>query len=145
MVEVREASDLSWIEVRPDVSWPSNDLIPKPFTVQVQITRCRCADTVPSDTQMELYDGVLSRTRQAETDIRGSISVSHTFGFVEHNFVGIFHCQYRNLEEAVEGLSQQLEKPIEADTVRDLKKRMMDETVRAACHMAELRANHNSS
>lgn len=42
----------------------------------------------------------------------------------------IFHCRYRNLEKAVEDLSQLLEEPIEADTVKDLRKRMMDKTVR---------------
>jgi len=36
----------------------------------------------------------------------------------------------RNLEKAVENLSQLLEEPIEADTVKDLRKRMMDKTVR---------------
>jgi len=36
----------------------------------------------------------------------------------------------RNLEKAVEDLSQLLEEPIEADTVKDLRKRMMDKTVR---------------
>jgi len=37
----------------------------------------------------------------------------------------IFHHQYRNLEKAVEDLSQLLEEPIEADTVKDLRMRMM--------------------
>jgi hypothetical protein len=39
----------------------------------------------------------------------------------------------RNLEKAVEDLSQLLEEPIEADTVKDLRKRMMDKTVRLGC------------
>jgi hypothetical protein len=39
----------------------------------------------------------------------------------------------RNLEKAVEDLSQLLEEPIEADTVKDLRKRMMDKTVRFGC------------
>ena len=41
--------------------------------------------------------------------------------------------RYRNLEKAVEDLSQLLEEPIEADTVKDLRKRMMDKTVRLDC------------
>ena len=42
---------------------------------------------------------------------------------------GFFNFRHRNLEKAVEDLSQLLEEPIEADTVKDLRKRMMDKTV----------------
>jgi hypothetical protein len=101
-----------------------------PFAVQVYATRRRCVDAVPSDTQMELHDGILPGTRQPETDIRRLASVGDAVHLLEHDLTRIFHCQYRNLEKAVEDLSQLLEEPIEADTVKDLRKRMMDKTVR---------------
>jgi len=137
MVEVQEASDLSWIEVRPNAPRPSHNLIANPFTVQVYATCCRCADAVPTDTQMELYDGVLPCTRQPETDIRRPASVSHSAGFIEGDLTKIFRFRYRNLEKAVEDLSQLLEEPIEADTVKDLRKRMMDKTVRGSDYIAK--------
>lgn len=49
MVEVQEASDLSWIEVGPGASWIPHDLIRIPFAVQVHATCCRCTDAVSSD------------------------------------------------------------------------------------------------
>ena len=45
----------------------------------------------------------------------------------------------RNLEKAVEDLSQLLEEPIEANTVKDLRKRMMDKTVRRSNPITKLR------
>ena len=63
MVEVQEASDLSWIEVGPRVPWLPRDLIVNSFAVQVYATCRGCTDAVPSHTQMELYDGVLPCTR----------------------------------------------------------------------------------
>ena len=63
MVEVQEASDLSWIEVGPSVPWLPRDLIINSFAVQVYATCRGCTDAVPSHTQMELYDGVLPCTR----------------------------------------------------------------------------------
>ena len=50
--------------------------------------------------------------------------------------------QHRNLEKAVEDLSQLLEEPIEADTVKDLRKRMMDKTVRFRCITEIIRRCH---
>jgi len=90
MVEVQEASDLSWIEVCLNEPLSSHDLNTTLFTVQVYATRCRCADAVPSDTQMELYDGVLPCTRQPETDIRRPASVSRPVGFLEEDLIRIF-------------------------------------------------------
>ena len=69
MVEVQEASDLSWIEVGSSPSWLPCDLIETSFAVQVHETCRRCADAVSSDAQMELCDGVLPCTRQPEADI----------------------------------------------------------------------------
>ena len=145
MVEVQEASDLSWIEVRPNMPLPSQDLITNPFTVQVYATRCRCANAMPSDTQMELYDGVLPCTGQPETDIRRSASVSHTVSFLEDDLTRVFHYRYRNLEKAVEDLSQLLEEPIEAETVKDLRKRMMDKTVSRFNRITKPWTNHDLS
>ena len=50
--------------------------------------------------------------------------------FFWHEITKFFDRRGRNLEKAVEDLSQLLEEPIEADTVKDLRKRMMDKTVR---------------
>lgn len=63
MVEVQEASDLSWIEVGPSVPRLSRDLIMNPFPVQIYATCRGCTHAMPSYAQMELYDGVLPRTR----------------------------------------------------------------------------------
>ena len=63
MVEVQEASDLSWIEVGPGAPWLSHDLITEPFAVQVHATCRGCTHAVPSYAQMELHDGVLPCTR----------------------------------------------------------------------------------
>jgi len=49
MVEVQEASDLSWIEVGSDVSSSPTTPITSPLAVKVHATRCRCADTVSSN------------------------------------------------------------------------------------------------
>ena len=49
MVEVQEASDLSWIEVGSSVSRLSHDLIEAPFAVQVHATCRRRADAVSSN------------------------------------------------------------------------------------------------
>ena len=49
MVEVQEASDLSWIEVGFDVLFPSTIPITSPFAVKVHATRRRCTDTVSSN------------------------------------------------------------------------------------------------
>lgn len=82
---------------------------------------------MPSDAKMELCDGVLPRTRQPEGDLRRLASV----GLTPSNTISPgFNHRCRNLEKAVEDLSQLLEEPIEADTVKDLRKRMMDKTVR---------------
>ena len=82
MVEVQEASDLSWIEVGLRSPWLSHELIKSPFVVQVYATRRRCADAVSSNAQMELYDGVLSCARQPEADIRRFASVGHAAHFI---------------------------------------------------------------
>ena len=63
MVEVQEASDLSWIEVGANVPWLSRDFVMSPFIVQIHAKCCRCADSMPSNAQMELYDGVLPCAR----------------------------------------------------------------------------------
>jgi len=92
---------------------------------------------------MELYDGVLPCARQPEADIRRLASVGHTVHFLEHDLTGIPHHRYRNLEKAVEDLSQLLEEPIEADTVKDLRKRMMDKTVRRFDHIIKRWNRHS--
>lgn len=51
------------------------------------------------------------------------------FYLAQGNQKQIFEDLQANLEKAVEDLSQLLEEPIEADTVKDLRKRMMDKTV----------------
>lgn len=63
MVEVQKASDLSWIEVGANAPWLPHDSVTSHFTVQVHAKCRRCADPMPSDAQMELYDGVLPRAR----------------------------------------------------------------------------------
>jgi hypothetical protein len=77
---------------------------------------------------MELYDGLLPRARQPETYFRRFASV----GPISSREVSSksLIIRDRNLEKAVEDLSQLLEEPIEADTVKDLRKRIMDKTVR---------------
>ena len=87
---------------------------------------------------MELRDGVLPCARQPEADIRGFASVGHTL-LLEHDLTRASPHRYRNLEQAVEDLSQLLEEPIEADTVKGLRKRMMDKTVIIFVTISKLR------
>jgi hypothetical protein len=63
MVEVQEASDLSWIEVSTEVLQLSHASVTSPSIVQVHAKCCRCADPMPSDAQMELCHGILPRPR----------------------------------------------------------------------------------
>ena len=44
-----------------------------------------------------------------------------------------FYLAQGNQKQIFEDLSQLLEEPIEAETVKDLRKRMMDKTVRSDC------------
>lgn len=90
MVEVQEASDLSWIESK-----------------------------------------FMQHAVDALTQCRLTLKWSYTMAFylAQGNQKQIFEDLQANLEKAVEDLSQLLEEPIEADTVKDLRKRMMDKTV----------------
>jgi len=90
MVEVQEASDLSWIESK--------------FVQNAVDALSRCRLTLKWSYTMAFY---LAQGNQKQ----------------------IFEDLQANLEKAVEDLSQLLEEPIEADTVKDLRKRMMDKTV----------------
>jgi len=90
MVEVQEASDLSWIESK--------------FMQHAVDALTRCRLTLKWSYTMAFY---LAQGNQKQ----------------------IFEDLQANLEKAVEDLSQLLEEPIEADTVKDLRKRMMDKTV----------------
>jgi len=90
MVEVQEASDLSWIESK--------------FMQHAVDALSRCRLTLKWSYAMAFY---LAQGNQKQ----------------------IFEDLQANLEQAVEDLSQLLEEPIETDTVKDLRKRMMDKTV----------------
>ena len=63
MVEVQEASDLSWIEVGANAPRLFYDCVTILFTVQVHAKCSRCIDQMPPDAQMELHDGVLPGAR----------------------------------------------------------------------------------
>jgi len=90
MVEVQEASDLSWIESK--------------FMQHAVNALTRCRLTLKWSYTMAFY---LAQGNQKQ----------------------IFEDLQANLEKAVEDLSQLLEEPIETETVKDLRKRMMDKTV----------------
>jgi len=82
---------------------------------------------VPQDPQVDLFHGVLPCKGQREGAIRGQSTVRH-FCFLE-TFANSINQLDRDLERAVEDLSELLESPIEPDTIPTLRQSVTNKTV----------------
>ena len=78
--------------------------------------------------EVVLRHGVLPDLRQPEANLRGHPSVGAPEILI-HYTVAAYALYRRDLEKAVENLSQLLEEPIEAETVKSLRSRIVDKTV----------------
>lgn len=98
------------------------------LTVQVHATGGGRTHTVPPHAEMVLRHGILPRCGEPQADLRRHPGVRVPFARS-----GPADSFRSDLERAVENLSQMLDESVEASTVKNLRSRMVDKTVRSVC------------